>query len=418
MKRPFDATTQRGSLGSGERASKRVLLILNGEDSIAVTLPERPQITIGRGSDVDVRIDEPSLSRRHARLSFDAHVTIEDLGSSNGTFVAGTRLVPSQPVLVGPGTTIQLGHVLAVVHVGKTASPTLRTSDGTLEGTRALERAVHRIATTHLSVLVIGETGVGKEVLARKLHDLSPRAAGPFVVVAAAALSAALAEGRLDEARGGTLVLDEIGAVGRREQSDLVRAIDLLGDDVRIIATSRASFVDVPEEARLLPELEHRISGVTIAIPPLRARVHEISAHALRIASEAARALGRPEPVFAPNAIAALERHKWPGNLRELAGRIERAIALAPGRVLTAEHFEFAPPDTSTIGAPLVLSSDPSGPIGALRGARESAEYERILEALRRTNGNQSQAAKLLGISRGTLLSRLDRYHIPRPRRS
>lgn len=418
MKHPFDTTTRDGRIDASDGPSKRVLLILSGEESVAVTLPDLPQITIGRGDAANVRIDEPSLSRLHARLSFGAHVTIEDLGSSNGTFVAGIRLSPSKPVLVGPGTTIRLGGVLAAVHVGRDPAPTLLTSDGTHEGTLALERVVQRIATSRLSVLVLGETGVGKEVLARRLHDLSPRAEGPFVVVAATAIGAALAEGRLDEARGGTLVLDEIGAIERGLQADLVRAIDLLGEDARIIATSRTSLVDLPAETRLLPELEHRITGVTIAIPPLRARVHEISAHALRIASEAARALGRPPPVFAPNAITALERHKWPGNLRELAGRIERAIALAPGRVLTADHFELVQPDASTIGAPLVLSGEPSGPIGALRGARESAEYERIIEALRRTNGNQTHAAKLLGISRGTLLSRLDRYHLPRPRRS
>jgi two-component system nitrogen regulation response regulator GlnG len=293
---------------------------------------------------------------------------------------------------------IQLGRVMAVVHVGPEPQPTLVSSDGTSSSTQAFERIVERIAGSPLAVLLIGETGVGKGTLARRIHDGSSRAAGPYVVVGAAAAADLAARDLMASARGGTLVLDEICDVAPAAQPALLVAIDALAGDARLIATSRRDTADARDPQRLIPELHYRVAGLTIVIPPLRARVPEIAELALRIGTEAARELGRPPPVLAPDALAALEHHKWPGNVRELSACITRALALSPGRVLTASHFDLERPDVSAIGMPMVVSSGERARGGALRGAREGAEYERIIEALRASNGNQTHAAKLLGI--------------------
>jgi two-component system, NtrC family, response regulator AtoC len=188
------------------------------------------------------------------------------------------------------------------------------------------------------------------------------------------------------------------------------------------------------EERRLLRELYHLVNGITVVIPPLRARISEIATLTQEIAAARAEALGRNTPLFSPDAIQLFERHPWPGNVRELGLVIDRAMALQSGRVITASHIEglgLVAGDSQSrqkkgaamaapfYGVSAALDNAEGGgqKRGALRVAREDAEYQRIVEALRNTRGNQTQAAKLLGISRGTLVARLERYNMPRPRK-
>ncbi len=400
----------------GPEPASRVLLVFLGTEPTALTLPDADEVTVGRGTRADVQIDGSSLSRIHARFRFGVHVTLEDMGSSNGTFVGGIRLAPRSPVVIAPGTTLQLGHVMAVLHVGASTPTILGTSDGSVAGARALEHALLRIASTELSVLIIGETGVGKGTFARRIHDQSRRAGGPFVVVRPSSMANVFNSGGLAETRGGTLVLDELGDIDPRSQRLVVEAVDALREAPRLVGTSSRDLRGDAESMRMLPELYHRVAGVSIVLPPLRARVHEIAGLAQTIAADLVRTMGRPPPVFAPDALAVLERHPWPGNVRELAARIEQALALSRGRVLTATHFADLEP-AERAAAEIGVGRLEAGR-GVLREARERGEYQQIIEALRTCRGNQTRAAQALGISRSTLLSRLEKYGVPRPRKS
>lgn len=401
-----DATIEQiGDPATGRAELTRALLVLDGTDSWVHILPKVAAVTIGRSPQADVRIDRPSVSRMHARLSLGPHVTIEDLGSSNGTKVGGIPLKHGEAALVASGSPIEVGAVVLLLHVGRAStSSVLTTASTSRDADQAIERAVRKVAASDIAVLLLGETGVGKEKLARDIHERSRRAAGPFVVVRGLSLAEAQAAGDFERGRGGTLVLDELLETDVRLQRALTKTLDDLGRDVRVLATCREDISAAVEDGRLLPELYHRVNGITVVIPPLRARIREIGPLALELASEAARSFGRPPPLLAPDALALLERHSWPGNVRELAQAMHRAVTMSPGRILTASHFTWLVDDPGKLA--------PRG--GALKEARDAAEYQRILEALRECGGNQTHAARMLGVSRGTLVARLARYKMKR----
>ncbi|MBS2019178.1 MAG: FHA domain-containing protein [Deltaproteobacteria bacterium] len=390
----------------------RSLLVLRDGEPILHRLPDTGAVTLGRGADADIRIDDPSLSRRHARLGLGPHVTVEDLGSANGTYVGSVRLAPNRPALLAPGANLELGNVSIVVHVsGSAESPLiLSESDGTLSRGRALERTIRRIATSRLAVLVVGEVGAGKSHVAEQIHRLSG-ALGPIVTLTPEL--AAAPQGRdatIRAARGGTLVMDDVFDLPLESQASLARTLDAAQDSVRFVATSRR---DIANAEDISAPLRSRVAGVTIVVPPLRARVREIATLFVELASEAAKRMGRAAPVVAPDALTVLERHRWPGNVRELQAAAEHAVAIAQGRVVTASHLQDVV--GSVEARPLATSQGKPG--GALREVRDEAEYQRVMEALRAAAGNQTQAARILGISRGTLIARLERFRVPRPRK-
>jgi transcriptional regulator with PAS, ATPase and Fis domain len=283
-------------------------------------------------------------------------------------------------------------------------------------------------------VLLLGETGVGKEVVAGAIHSRSPRASGPFVAVNCAAMSESLFEselfgyergaftgadrakpGLLESAHGGTLFLDEVGDMPLAPQAKLLRVLERrevlrLGSvkpkaiDVRIIsATNRDLSVEIAAK-RFRQDLYFRLNGVSIPIPPLRSRRDEIEPLARHFVELSTRGARRAEPALSPESIDMLRRHAWPGNVRELRNVIERALVLSGGATVQPEHLLLTSPSTQ-----------PQSDWPALAPAEEE-ERRRIVEALDRCAGNQSYAAELLGISRRTLVSRLRAYGIARPR--
>jgi transcriptional regulator with GAF, ATPase, and Fis domain len=312
---------------------------------------------------------------------------------------------------------------------------------------RAIARLVEVVAPARLSVILYGETGVGKEVLAERIHALSPRAARPLVRLNCAALPDALLEselfgfergaftgavqtkaGLLESADGGTILLDEVGEMPLGMQVKLLRVLDShevqrLGAtrgrslDVRILAATHRDLAERVVEGAFRADLYYRLNGVTLAIPPLRERVDEIVPLARSFVESACKDLGRPTVPITRSAREALERYAWPGNIRELKNVVSRAVLFAGTGPLDLAHFEPAP--WSVRGQ---RSSAPSVPIpgpkhGDLRTAMNDLERGRIVSALDETGGNQTRAAKLLGISRRTLLDRLDAHGIPRPQK-
>jgi two-component system response regulator AtoC len=421
------------------------LLLVVGEGRMS-THAVPADVVIGRGEGCDLRIDHASLSRRHARVRRAGdQLTIQDLGSTNGTRVGGELRRGGEPVALGTGDSFHIGPFTFLVMSGDrgdalsvSSRDLLRIADPTLDGVPAL---VRDIAKSSASLLILGETGSGKEVLADTVHQLSGRG-GMLVRINCAALSEALLEselfghekgaftgaagakaGLLEAAQGGTVFLDEVGELPPGVQAKLLRAVEQrevlrlgavkpVAIDVRFVAATNRDLLAEVDAGRFRRDLFFRLDGVTLMIPPLRERPHMIGALAMRFLDEACRRSGRKPARMGADVLAALEAHSWPGNVRELKAAIERAVLLARGADPTVRHLSFAREAAITVApAPPVPSGVPDD-----LNAEQRADRDRVVAALEECVGNQTRAAKKLGISRTTLVTKLRLYRIPRPR--
>lgn len=419
-------------VASGHAASR--LTIVAGGSTQTRELPAEGSLTIGRSRSADVTVDDASLSREHGRLELTAAaVRYVDLGSSNGSWVAGSRVESGVAVEVGDGELLELGEVIVIVHRPEGGRQSSRAPAARESAMERVQLAAERAAKHRLNVLILGETGVGKGVLARSMHAASPRSGGPFVVIDCAALARDVVEselfghergaftgamtakpGLLEAAHGGTAFLDEIGELDPSIQAKLLRAIEerrvrRVGStrdeeiDVRFVAATNRDLEREAESGRFRTDLLYRLNTVTLRIPPLRKRPDEILPLARKFLLELA---GSGESLaFTSDAITWLQAHTWPGNVRELRNAVERAFANASGSTIDRDAL-----------APSGLAPRP-----AAGGAPESAatdERARIIAALEDCAGNQTKAAAQLGISRRTLIHRLDEYGLPRPRKN
>jgi two-component system, NtrC family, response regulator AtoC len=609
--------------------SRLCLVVIRNGLSSTYPLPDEGEVTIGRAEGSRIRIEDRSLSRQHAVLHIDRSgaLTIEDLGSSNGTRVRDTNLVKGKPVAIAAGEVVDVGSTMIIVQartatsrarriwthdyfearledetaraertggqfaILRVHSPEPRSSDAVQQvlsevlrnmdvvGTYApgeyeallvdttpdvaavtvhrvasllgerrepvrmglscyphdgrnpdalmalasarargesgravtpsptggdgkggdvvvvdpamqrLYRLVERIAAGTISVLILGETGAGKEVLAQMVHRMSPRAAKPFLTLNCAALSESLLEselfghergaftgavsakpGLLETAEGGTVFLDELGELPPSTQVKLLRVIETrqvlrVGSlkpkpiDVRFISATNRDLEAEVARGGFRQDLFFRLNGISLLIPPLRERTSEIEAMARSFLAQAVKQVGRgTAPHLSDSALDLLRRYSWPGNIRELRNVIERAVLLCAGREILPEHLPvekmratFAAPSNTTgpvsaLDFPLPPPSHPPaappparvtaphralagvdpapGPNGeapqrkSIRDELEALERKRILDALAECAGNQTKAAKMLGMSRRTLLNRLDSYAIARPRKA
>jgi transcriptional regulator with PAS, ATPase and Fis domain len=227
--------------------------------------------------------------------------------------------------------------------------------------------------------------------------------------------------GLLEAADSGTLFLDEVGEMPLTTQAKLLRAVETrtitrvgsvqpIALDVRFVAATNRDLAALVEVGRFRQDLFFRLNGVSLHVPPLRERVLDIEPLARRFAAAASQAMKRPAATLTSEAIRALEEYAWPGNVRELRTVIERALTFAgTSPTLGLEHF----PDLRTSKPSRVAAPPPSG----LRGEVHAFEKQRIIDALEQCAGNQTRAAEMLGISRRTLLHRLDAFGLPRPRK-
>jgi formate hydrogenlyase transcriptional activator len=297
---------------------------------------------------------------------------------------------------------------------------------------QAVQRAVQVVAPTDATVLIHGETGTGKELVARAIHDLSERSRRSFIKVNCAAIPATLLEselfghekgsftgafaqkiGRFELAHQGTLFLDEIGEIPLELQSKLLRAIqeqeiERLGGnrtiriDVRFVAATNRDLKQMVDEGKFRSDLYYRLHVFPLTVPPLRERSGDIPLLVRYFTQKHAQRMNRPIDSIPSAAIEALSAYDWPGNIRELQNVIERSVILSPGRVL-----QVAMPEAPQNGLPAVRTPR----------LEESAERERILRALRETGGRVAGArgaAALLGLPRTTLQSRMKKLHIER----
>lgn len=296
---------------------------------------------------------------------------------------------------------------------------------------------VDRVSESRATVLLEGETGTGKELFARALHDGSSRRERPFVAVNCAALSRDVLESELfghlkgaftdasrdkiglfERANGGTILLDEIDKTSRDFQERLLRVVDLgeikpVGStqvrriDVRIVCAANQPLKVLVEEGRFLPDLYYRLRVIRIELPPLRERPEDVPLLVEHFLDEFRGSSGKTIDGFTPEAMARLVAYPWPGNVRDLRHEVERAVALA------AETGEM---DVGSL-SPEIQGAAPKA-VAALAGNEslqdrvEGIERELVVQALRRTAGNRSHAAKLLGLSRRGLLNKIARYSI------
>jgi two-component system response regulator AtoC len=595
------ASTLRNTPAVNPAKGKHGLLVIVNGVVATHTLPETGEVKIGRARENDIQIIDASVSRVHAILRIGEALTIEDVGSANGTRVRGAIIDPSIPVPVVLGEVMDLGSAMVMVQqrpiatrewriwahgyfegrledecaratrssgnfglvrirvpgdgdlVQQVLANTLRADDvvglygpGDYEVllvernesdvtwiVKALEKAfddvgieaaigvalfprdgrgadvlearagslargtppepvqvgpivvrsavmrklyelLERVAPGEITVLILGDTGVGKEVMAEQVHRRSPRTAKPFLRLNCAALSESLLEselfghergaftgahqmktGLLETAQGGTVFLDEIGELPMAVQVKLLRVLEerqvwRVGGikprpiDVRFVAATNRDLETAVTEHKFRQDLYFRLAGVTLHIPPLRERAEEIEP----LAREFARQLSRNPRAhtLSQDVIALLSGYSWPGNIRELRNAIERSVLLAGEGPVLPEHFPVEKM-TATVSTPI---SDAPIPRSAPRGEREAhgsqhdtlppgdaedeseatdalslgerlrrqvqeVERHHIIDALTRCGGNQTRAARELGISRRTLISRLEAYNIPRP---
>jgi len=460
-------------------ASSLELVVFLGNETCVVSLPEKAQVTIGRALESDVRIDDASISRRHAILRIEDELSVEDLGSANGTSVrrqdvnAGAeteRVARGDTFAVAIGDVITFGTVRACIRRSRAKNiddtPGLLGPDEPVlvdPVMKAVLAEARRAAQGDLPVLLLGETGVGKEVLARFIHRSSRQSSGKFVVVHVAALSASLLEselfghergaftgatearaGIIESADGGTVLLDELGEIPSNLQVKLLRVLEercvtRIGArkprpiDVRFVAATHRDLAAEIARGNFRADLFYRINGISLHIPPLCERRADIPAIAEALLHAACRRLDRTQiPVLSRDVLRVFERHDWPGNVRELRNVMDRVAVFCDGPVIKLEHLPkmMIEGRTSDIPANPVKPVSASGmdglpvvevpaPVAAdeFRSVVEDLDRRRVLDALAACGGNQTRAAEMLGMSRRTLVARLDAYGLPRPRK-
>lgn len=290
-------------------------------------------------------------------------------------------------------------------------------------------RTIERIAPADVSVLLLGASGTGKELLARGLHNASGRRDKPFVAINCGAIPENLleselfghekgaftgavktTEGKIELAHGGTLFLDEVGDIPLALQVKLLRFlqernIERIGGrkaihvDVRVVCATHRNLSKMISDQTFRDDLFYRLAEVTVNIPPLAARTGDAILLAKHFVNRFAREMNPTIKGMSTSALTAIDAWKWPGNVRELENRIKRAVIMAEGKFVTADDLDFSDEDEGD----LLLN---------LKAAREASDRKAIKRAIARTEGNISSAAKLLGISRPTLYDLLKQYDL------
>ncbi|PVY78301.1 two-component system NtrC family response regulator [Tamilnaduibacter salinus] len=292
-------------------------------------------------------------------------------------------------------------------------------------------RTIEKVAPADVTTLINGETGTGKELLARAIHDLSHRAEQPFAAINCAAIPENLLEselfgyekgaftgatqskkGKIEMANGGTLFLDEIGDMPMSLQAKLLRflqerIIDRVGSvrgipvDVRVVCATHRNVEELIGSGDFREDLYYRLSEITIDVPALRERDGDAIVIAQSLLKGLANQMDRPQLAFTDDAIQAIQQHQWPGNVREMINKIKRATIMAEGKRVTADDLQLdcdqEPADNHVLN---------------LRQVREEAERHAIAQALQSSHYNMARAARLLGITRPTLYNLTDKYGI------
>jgi DNA-binding NtrC family response regulator len=451
----MDDVTERGARFRGTHVTvddRGEALVAHRHKLVVVTGPDRGQeitvegthVLIGTHDSCDLILTDPTVSRRHCEIVVqEDRYLLHDLNSTNGTSVGGTPVVEAY---LTPGARIEVGHSVVAfqpkkkwVRVAASESEWFGELYGRSNPMREIFGLFERVAPTELSVVIIGDTGTGKELAARAIHAKSHRSDRPFVVVDCGAVSQTLVESELfghergaytgaDRARagafeladGGTIFLDELGDLPPPLQPKLLRALEQrevkrlgaarpIAVDVRVIAATNRDLRAQVLSGKFREDLYYRLAEVVALLPPLRDRREDIPALAKLFLDAQARQGGTAREL-SPELVSVLESRPWPGNVRELRNVIRRACVLARSEILHPEDL----PEPGLIRPrtqPLDLSDVDNLPIKDAREKwAEPMEKEYLVRLIRRVNGDLDKAADIAGVHRKSV-ERLLRKH-------
>jgi DNA-binding NtrC family response regulator len=414
------------------------LVVISGPEKGKSLVVDRPELTIGSKEDNHLTLSDPTVSRLHAVLIESAGgYLIRDLNSTNGTYLDGVLI---REAVLEFGRTITLGEsqIKFVPFQEKIeVFPSSKNVFGEVYGQslemRNMFGILEKVASTEVTVILEGETGTGKELLARAIHTNSSKAKGPFVVFDCSAVAKNLIESELfghekgaftgathsrqgvfETARGGTLFLDEIGELGVDLQPKLLRVLETrevkrLGGsrptriDLRLVAATNRDLAMEVKEGRFREDLFYRLSVLRLRLPPLRERREDTPLIARQLLRNLALEYGiDPVPEVARETLDILNSYAWPGNIRELRNVLSRALAMG-------SRTTIRPGD-------LLLSAEAGSTdqkMDSLTGrSLEEIERTAIIQTLKAHGGNKTRAARALGIAYSTLFEKIKRYGI------
>ena len=412
----------------------RVKLIVTTVQGETLRVPVRGRrLKVGSSPDADIILEDPHVSRLHCELEpGPLGLTLRDLGSMNGTFVGGAAV---REVVLAPGALVTLGGTRIVVEGDFTVPPTpvtekFGTAVAASDAMKQVFAVLGKLAPSEVTVTLLGETGTGKDILARGVHEMSPRNGGPFVVFDCGAVTSTLIEselfghekgaftgavaerqGAFERADGGTLFLDEVGEMPFDLQPRLLRALeqrevrrvgggDEIAVDVRVIAATNRDLASEVAAGRFRQDLFFRLNAAVVQVPPLRERKEDLPLLVETILGET-----KGDVHIATTALQALSSYDWPGNVRELRNVLTTALAMVDGPVLDVRHLMF--PTGGLLEKKATLDSLP------LAGqSLEQLERAAIKQTLEREGGNRTRTAKVLGIAPSTLYEKIKKYNL------
>jgi two-component system nitrogen regulation response regulator NtrX len=383
------------------------------------------------GLETLLQIQNLPAARRPAVLMISGHGTIESAvrATKYGAFDFLEKPLTLEKVMVAVKNAFQMRTLEEENRQLRSEEQARYTIIGESVSMKALRQQLQLMAATNGRVLIYGESGVGKELVAHALHALSARAGKPFVELNCAAIPEDMIEselfgernrglppphdvkaGKFERAHGGTLFLDEVGDMSLRTQAKVLRVLDeqrieplgateAVSVDVRVIASTNKDLEKEIERGNFREDLFYRLNVIPFVMPPLRERREDIPVLCEFFLNEFTLAYGRKPKKLTPAAMAMLMEHPWPGNVRELRNLMERIAILHPGAEVDAKHL---PLDRTK-------RSDPHGDrfVGSLQEVRMAVEREYILKKLEETNGNVSRTAELLGLERSNLYRKM-----------
>lgn len=407
------------------------LVIFDGKSPAHKVPLTTPAIRIGTRGDCDIRLEDEFVSGQHCEISRTPQgFVITDLQSTNGTYVRGNRI---REMAVTRTTEITLGQSRLIIDWEPTEERPAPAPEenfcgliGRSEKMRLLFTKIRKVALSDNTVLIWGETGTGKELVARAIHDLSPRAQEPYVVINCGAISANLIEselfghekgaftgaqnrhaGAFEQAQGGTLFLDEVGELPLDLQPKLLRVLEnrtirRVGGDVdipvnvKVIAATHRNLAEHVRQGKFREDLYFRLYILPLIIPPLRHRPEDIALLAEHFTAQAS---ADDPKILSPLALRRLSEHNWPGNVRELRNVILRSLVFCENRTIDEADIEW-------------MEMGMNGEEGPEPINLVEVEKDKILEAVRSTGGNKSRAAEILGIAKSTLFKKLKEFGI------
>jgi DNA-binding NtrC family response regulator len=439
LKDPTRRTDTEG-IGPVLRLERVRLEVVSGPD-VGASLEFVDRVRIGSRKVAQMVLSDTRVSGLHCEVVMRDGLWVQDLGSKNGTFLGGFRIREAE---VPPGTTFTVGRTSLRVRATGELSELPLLEGSTFHGVtvgaprmRALAARMERVAGTQSTVLITGETGVGKDRWVQALHSASPRATGPLVVVDCGAVPPGLIEseffghakgaftgatqsmpGAFARARGGTLFLDEVGELPLDVQTRLLRALsggeirplgggEAFLPDVRVVAATHRDLALEVSRGRFREDLYHRLAVITLEIPPLRERLEELP----QIAVELLKELGaEATSVLTPEVLREFAAYTWPGNVRELRNALERAATLQ-------EMPRLQGRGPSHTVSELSFQVDLAVPISEGR-ARLADVYEAtyVRALLDACAGNVSEAARRAGVDRMTLHRMVQRHQLRKKR--